>query len=260
MKNSRLQEMGEYIAECESVRLIDLCERFDISMSTLRRDLDILAAENRIIKTYGCVSAIPQINSGPMLHARNTLFMAEKKKIGQIAAGFIEDRDTIFIDSGSTVSHLVNSIDPWKKVTIITNNLDVVICCLSNDNLDTYVLPGKLYRENNSFSYLGNDDIYKSYNINKVFMSCTGVDLVYGISHMDANERIAKRYAMNCTHNRFLLVDSSKFNLVMPLNICPIKEFGTICTNERPPEEYVRYCEENGIRLQYELQSNGDTD
>lgn len=253
MKENRLQQMAQYITERETVKLSDLCAHFGISLSTLRRDLDKLSANNGIIKSYGCVSVAPQNSFAPLPHARSGLFTAEKKKIAQIAAQFIEDRDIVFIDSGSTTSQLVDFISPQKNVTIITNNLDVVIRCLRRDNLDTYVLPGKLNRENNSFSYLTDDDVYKSYNIGKVFMSCSGVDVVYGISHKDVNERIAKRYAMNCTRNRFLMVDNGKFNQVMPLKICPIEEFGTICTDQRPPEEYVQYCETHGIRLEYEL-------
>lgn len=252
MKRDRLREMNDYINAHGPVRLTELCKEFNISISTLRRDLDTLAKNQSIVKTYGFVTGTAKQNEDKLMHSRSALYTVEKRKTAQIAAQYIEENDVIFIDSGSTSSLIVDYLNPENKLTIITNNLDVVIRGRNFTNVDIYILPGKLNRKNNSFT-LTDKSIYSSYNIKKMFMSCTGIDLTYGISHSDISERNAKQCAIKRTPNRFLLVDSAKFGKTAPLYICAIEEFGTICTNERPAKEYLDYCQQHGVRLQYDI-------
>ncbi|MDA6162142.1 DeoR/GlpR transcriptional regulator, partial [Escherichia coli] len=46
-----------------------------------------------------------------------------KKKIGEAAASFISDGDTIVLDVGSTTLHIAGSIENVENVTIVTNSL-----------------------------------------------------------------------------------------------------------------------------------------
>ncbi|MHC1772987.1 MAG: DeoR/GlpR family DNA-binding transcription regulator [Flexilinea sp.] len=252
MKPDRILEMEKYIQSNEPVKLTELCDHFNISMSTLRRDLSVLSKKNSINKMYGCVSRMEEKSENKLMHSRSTLYAHEKQKIAKIAASLINDNDVIFIDSGSTVSLIVEYLDVEKKITIVTNNLDVIIRGRELSNIDIYILPGKLNRANNSFSNLTDENLYYSYNISKAFMSCSGIDLVYGISHTDISERVIKQCIIKKTPMKFLLVDNTKFGKAAPLHVCQINEFSTICTNVAPEQPYIDYCNKNGIQLLYE--------
>ena len=252
MKRDRLASMNQYIAEQNTVQLTDLADHFGISMSTLRRDLDKLAAQNKIAKSYGCVTHASAGNDQHLLHSNNTLHFNEKKKTASLAANLIEDGDIIFVDSGSTCGLIADYIPSDRHVTIITNNLDIIIRGVSKINLDIYSMPGKLNRKNNSFTYMQDTNPYKDYNIGKIFFSCAGVDIQYGISHIEASERIIKKYALERTENRILVADSSKFGNVSPLHICELQAFRTICTDACPDEVFVSFCREHGVTLIYE--------
>ena len=250
MKEKRLEEMEAFIGERNTVKMNELAEHFGMSMSTLRRDLDKLASENKIVKSYGSVSLTrPSVS---FLHSQNTIHMQEKKKIASFAARLIDNGDIIFIDSGSTCGLITDFIPDDFHVTIITNNLDVIIRGMRKETLDIYSIPGKLNRKNNSFSYMQDCNPYKDYNIGKIFVSCAGIDIEYGISHNEVSERTIKKYAIERTTNRILLADSTKFGHIAPLHVCEIKAFSILCTNEQPPEAYIDYCLQNRVQLIYE--------
>ena len=57
MRAERLNEMEQYILGKETVSLEDLCDQFDISMNTVRRDISELLDRGNIRKVYGGVSS-----------------------------------------------------------------------------------------------------------------------------------------------------------------------------------------------------------
>ena len=57
MKAARIDEIERYITANRSVSLEELCEKFGISKSTVRRDIDTLASAGKVRKVYGGVYA-----------------------------------------------------------------------------------------------------------------------------------------------------------------------------------------------------------
>lgn len=261
MNSNRVSEIYSYIAQNDKAFLTDLCEVFDISMSTLRRDLKRLHEQGLIEKQYGTVSVKNKAANAqmvktnieyiPSFHQRSTIHAQEKAMVAKIAAGFVVDNDVIFIDSGSTTALMINYMGHLKNVTIVTNNLDVVMRAYPYENIDVYVLPGLYKRSNNSFSLLAESYIYDYYNITKAFIGCSGITIEDGVSHVDLSERIIKRCTLNRTKTRYLLVDHTKFGYSAPLHLCDIKSFTAICTDIRPSKQYVEYCEHHDVQLYY---------
>jgi len=67
MKSQRLDMIEEYVLEHKNASLDTLCEKFNVSKNTIRRDVDILLKRGSIMKVYGGVltkrkksAAVPQ--------------------------------------------------------------------------------------------------------------------------------------------------------------------------------------------------------
>ena len=113
----RLEEMLKYIETNGSVSLDELCEVFQISKNTARRDIDEVLKTGTIKKIYGGVSFItPEIKEPPRTSysLRSADNMAEKRAIARLAAEQIEDGDSIFVDAGTTTGSLVEFIKEIK--------------------------------------------------------------------------------------------------------------------------------------------------
>lgn len=249
MKSGRIQAIIEYVEGKGVVPLTELETHFGVSMSTLRRDVAELCQQGTLKKTYGCVSKNTPTESVIPFHLRSDIRLQEKILAAKAAAHFVEDNDFIFIDSGSTTCMMVDFLKDKKDVSIVTNNLDVVMRSVSYPNLNIYVLPGMLNRENNSFSALAEEALFTSFNITKVFLACSGFSLKQGVSHTYLSEGVLKRRAMSLTENRYLVLDETKFGALAPLRLCGAEEFPVICTNRTPAQEYVDYFKQNGIQL-----------
>lgn len=247
MKIDRIIKMKNYIMKNETVSIDDLCREFSVSKNTVRRDINELQKNGIITKVYGGV----KINKEERLIAyeqRNITNMQAKISIGKKAADFIEDDDVIFIDSGTTTPNIVDFIC-GKLVTIVTNNLEVIIKAAVHENISIYVLPGSYNKKSKSFWGLESMPSLSKYNLTKAFMAASGFTLENGATHSSPWEYEIKRTAIQRARSVFLLIDSSKFDITTLMTYCEANEFKTIITDTLPDEKFVRYFEKSGISL-----------
>ena len=96
MRAERLNEMEQYILGKETVSLEDLCDQFDISMNTVRRDISELLDRGNIRKVYGGVSST-LINRPVGFSVRKQKNSEAKHVIGQLASKLVSDGSSIFL-------------------------------------------------------------------------------------------------------------------------------------------------------------------
>ena len=249
MAKDRLIQLEEYIKNQQRVSLEALCKKFNISMSTLRRDINVLVERGAIQKAYGSVFYNYSHTKMIPFHVRSTINTRAKQAACAAAAQLICDNDTIYIDSGSTTGHLMDYLADRKNLTIVTSNLDIVLRATSMENIHLLVLPGELSRKNNSFSPVVGMEVLQNLNFSKAFMAASGLTLADGFSHSYITERPLKQAVLEKAAKRYFVIDSSKFGVKALLGLCPVDCADAICTDFMPPAEYIAYCEDHGIRL-----------
>ena len=212
MKSQRLDMIEEYVLEHKNASLDTLCEKFNVSKNTIRRDVDILLKRGSIMKVYGGVAALETPQTLPLLsyEERGGRFPEEKKEICRRAAELVAEDDTIYIDTGTTCLNLVDFIAD-KHCTILTNSLLIFNKAASYPNLDIISVPGRLNRKTLSFTGPDINDYLQTYNISMAFMACTGVTMKSGLTNASAEEYITKKAIAENANSMILLADHSKF-------------------------------------------------
>ncbi|MFD1175436.1 DeoR/GlpR family DNA-binding transcription regulator [Paenibacillus puldeungensis] len=247
MRERRLQDLEDYIHAHGTVSLDELCDYFDVSKNTIRRDINNLLEKGTIQKVYGGVTSLSQ-NLIPFEN-RDITHKTDKKAIAKRAAQFVEGNELIFIDSGTTTRSMLEYLPRLPKLTILTNNLDIINAAANLEHISLLVI-GNMYKRDTR-SFVGNDglDILDKYNINKAFMAATGVSIASGLTNSDVMEyEIKKRIAEKAQHI-YLLADSSKFGKSTLLTYSPLDAVEAIVTSPGVPEEYAKYCKEKDITL-----------
>ncbi|MDN8760066.1 DeoR family transcriptional regulator, partial [Staphylococcus aureus] len=86
----------------EFLELKHLHKSLNISMETLRRDIQQLVKEDLVSKEYGGIRIKKENNGESIIEKRLNKNLAMKQQIAEKALTQIEDGDCIFLDSGST--------------------------------------------------------------------------------------------------------------------------------------------------------------
>ena len=248
MRSKRISDIEDYIYENKTVTLDQLCRVFDVSKNTIRRDLKEIISEGNFKKIYGGVTVKDNKDLLPFSE-RNISNLDAKKKIAAKAAELVEDSDVIFIDSGTTTIHMIDFIKEKKNLTIITNNLEVMIRVIPYENIKLISLSGELDRNTLSFTGDTASAVLKSYNISKAFMASAGVSINGGVTNSSTKEYDIKSTAVKRSNTVYLLTSEDKFNLVAIMTYCTMDKLTGIITDGMPPQDITDYMAEHEMEL-----------
>ncbi|MCY6957147.1 DeoR/GlpR family DNA-binding transcription regulator [Clostridium brassicae] len=248
MKINRIKKIEAYLIKHESASLDTLCEIFNVSKNTIRRDVSELEKKGIIKKVYGGVTVTNKKSTIPFAE-RQISNLNEKKLIGKLASELVEDRDIIFIDSGTTTLQMVPFLKNKQNLTIITNNLVVIQEAIAYDNLNILSTGGTLYRNTSSFVGIETLNFLKQYNISKAFMAASGISISKGITNSSPLESEIKRTMVENSDKVFILADSSKVDIVSLMTYCSIKEIDALITDKIPSKDFSEFFKANNVDL-----------
>jgi DeoR family myo-inositol catabolism operon transcriptional repressor len=238
----------EYIKQKGTATLDELCNEFEVSKNTIRRDVNELEEKGVLKKVYGGVIFNDKESVVP-LNVRQTVLTVEKERIGREAARLVNDNDIIIIDSGSTTVHMVKHLKNKQNVTIITNSISVVNEAYEYKNLNVILTGGILLRETSSVVGLDSVENIRKLNAKTAFIAATGVSISKGLTNSSMFESEVKKSMVESADKIVLMVDSTKFNAVSLVTFLELNRVNVIITDKEVEEEYKIYFEKNNINL-----------
>ena len=118
------------------VNVEDLAKELHVSPLTIRRDLQYWEEQGAVERYYGGARLIQSFVDNDEITDNNEPY---KHAIAKYAAQYVEDGDTIFINTSSTALLVLKYIRN-KRVTVITNNGKAIF--MEHDPLVSIVLSG----------------------------------------------------------------------------------------------------------------------
>ena len=139
----RKADLAAYVEQVGEVTVGDLAEHFNVSIDTIRRDLDQLDREGVVVRTHGgAVSATDGQLKDRALDVRLRMQTEEKEKIARLAAGLIDDGAVVMLNAGTTALALARALRNHRDLTIATNNLRIPAEISPSAFRDLYVFGG----------------------------------------------------------------------------------------------------------------------
>ncbi len=248
MRSQRLDSIKEYIYQQKTVTLDQLCDEFNVSKNTIRRDIDELVASEKIKKIYGGVTVE---GYKPMISfdERNISNLQSKQLIAKSAAALINDNEIIFIDSGTTTMHMIDYIKDKKNLTILTNSIEVIMRSIPYPNINVISLSGSLNRKTLSFTGTSCAAVLSNFNISKAFIAATGISTNGGASNSSPAETEIKRTALLKSQKNYLLVDHTKFGIISLMTFSNFDNIDSVITDKMPPEDLQEVLERNNCSI-----------
>ncbi len=214
----------------KSVHLNELCDLLEISVSTARRDINILAENGKLIKVHGGAIAIDRndnyLSKEKSVAEKALLFPEEKTAIAKYAASLIEDDDFVFIDAGTTTERMIDFITS-KNVSFVTNSFNHAKR-LTQRGFQVFIPGGEIRPDTEAI--VGEECVLmlENYNFTKCFMGTNGISVTAGFSTQNIKEARVKTAAINGSRKAYILADHSKFDKISFVTFAHINEAGII--------------------------------
>lgn len=246
MKEKRYELIKQYILQKNHVTLKELEDEFNVSMNTIRRDVNKILQDSSFEKVYGGVSV--KKNTLINFEDRNIENKEIKKGIAKEAAKLIQPHDLIYIDSGTTTKYILDYLDDDIDISIITNSLDVIVKAEKFKNIPIFLIGHVFKKSTRSFVGVESDELTSKYNISKAFMAATAVSMQSGLMNSDVMEYDIKKQAIDKANNVFLLADEQKFDKSTLLTYASLKDIDCLITNKHFNKEYNEFFIEHNIK------------
>jgi len=242
MKSRRIYEIADYVQQHKYCSLQELMDHFNVSVATIYRDVSELVSRHQLRKVHGGVAAIEsgRYDLAPQrTYYRDRLICNREVKsiIAEKALCRISDGDTIFLDSSTTVYYLSKQIcnSTLSSLTIITNSLLIIQdFSLFPPEYTLIALGGNYDLQLNAF--LGQDTFSQisRYTIGKMFFSALGISPGGIYSRHEYHASFLRR-VLEASQERYLLVDSEKFDRTGTEKIAALHEVDKLISEEEPP-------------------------
>lgn len=225
------------VNERSSVTIVELAEMLDVSASTVKRDLIILANEGKIIKVRGgAMSRNESFTSVEKnVEEKASICTEEKMTIAKYAAELIENGDFVFLDAGTTTEKMIDYLNV-KDVTFVTNGF-IHAKKLARKGYKVFITGGEIKASTEAI--VGAECVLtlKNYNFTKCFMGTNGISLTAGFTTPDVNEARVKSAAIESSREVYVLADHSKFDEVSSATFAGLGK-AVIITDRIPNRKY----------------------
>ncbi len=193
--------------------LAELARLSGASVSTIRRDVDFLAAEGHLDRSHGGVSLREneRVSIEPRPDVSREIARPVKALIGRRAGALVEAGQTVFLDSGSTTMAVARGIaDRDLPLTVITNDVSIAGVLAMAPKLAVSVTGGVVRPR--SATVLGAECLRSIARL-QVDWAFLGAHAVApdGASETSVEHAEIKMAAISAARNAVLVADSGKF-------------------------------------------------
>ncbi len=243
----RREQLLRFVETRERVTIPQICQEFLVSPATARRDLEALEAEGKIRRFHGGALAIKSAPPEPAFAERSTEQAEEKRRIGRAAAALVEDGETLFLGSGTTVLEVARNLRQHRDLTVITNSLLVMNMLADVPDITLVGLGGILRSSEQSFIGHLTELALGELRVNKVIIGIRAVDLGTGITNDYLPETQTDRKILSISRDVIVVADHSKCARISSVFLAPLSQVNTFVTDTLAPAEFTSAL--SGMRI-----------
>jgi|SRR5665647_69040 len=217
----------------EEVSIQEIVLRCEISEITVRRDLTFLEKKGLLKRTHGGAVRNTIVTELFGFDNRSRDRRNQKMEICKLAASFIEENDTIYMDCGTTVYYLSLLLPRFKNLRVITNSLPVVSQLMPHPHIKVYLIGGELDTSRKALYGPMTENLLSRYKADKAFIGAAGVSLLQGLSSNHEKEASVTLKMAEAADKVYLLCDSSKIENISYFNYSSLSLLDYLITDKK---------------------------
>jgi DeoR family transcriptional regulator, fructose operon transcriptional repressor len=245
----RREQILNLLEKTGTLSVGELADHFALSVVTIRKDLDDLASEGLLQRTFGGAVFSNRSRFNNSFRERARQHSQQKHAIASAALEYIQDGDTIILDAGTTTLALAQLLkEQVKSAFIITCSVPAALE-LSSAGYDILLLGGMV--RNKSLALLGRETltILERYRADKAFLGGSGFTAEAGHSTPNPEDAQIKEAIIRASELKYVLVDSSKYGHNCLTSFTRLRDVDLTITDSQLTRSKQKALENAGAKL-----------
>ena len=238
IKSERQAEILSILTRDGYATVESLSTIMGVSKSSIRRDLIMLEKAELVTRNYGGVELGGQ--KGPKYKSFNAQVnrrVEEKRAIAEKAAQLVEEKDIVFLDQSSVAKFLAVELIKDKKITIVTNNIEILSMDLPY-GVTVYSSGGRVSSIRRCLIGEDVNSVFGRVRADFAFISAAAIapdGMIYDNTIEDVTVRDAM---MNNANKKVFLCDSEKFDTTASYRQCHLSAMDYMISEVDCKEKY----------------------
>lgn len=253
-QDARYQSILSTMHRTGSVTVDELADQLQVTVMTIRRDLDELERKGLLNRTHGGAVPIQPMFYEPFRRDRSFMMQVErqadeKRRIGYAAAALINPDETVGVTPGTTAAAAVSALPLNYNLTVVTNTAITVMELSKRKDIKVFVTGGTLHGE--WFSLVGQHAMSSLENvlIHTMFVGADGLHPEWGATSFDQDEAELIRTMTEHARRNVAIIDHTKLTKVGNWRICKTQSLHTIVTDIQATDEMIAPYLQMGIEV-----------
>ena len=227
---SRLKQISEAVRDAGSLGVAELASLTGASEMTIRRDLEVLAAQGVLERYRGGARSLLLRGSEPPFALRADENMDAKRRIAAVVAGLIADGESVVLDAGTTCLEIARLLHD-RRVTVMPLSLHSVNALSSSASV-TLLVPGGRPRPG-ELALTGPLTLasIEALRFDTAVIGCCGLSAEHGMTAFDLEDASVKRAAITSARRVIAAVDASKFTRTALAHVAPVSSLDAVVTD-----------------------------
>jgi len=224
-----------------------LSQEINVSEDTIRRDLQELAEDGKLIKVHG----------GALSHSFNqfdypsTNFYAHslKKTIAQKAITLIQDGMFVLTTGGTTLIEMARCLPQQLRATFITGSIPIIQEYMNHPNIDIIVIGDKVSK--NAKITTGGEALAKIRQIRAdlCFLGINAINVEDGITDNDWDVVQLKKAMIESSQKVVCVTIAEKLNSLQPIHVSTLNQIHTLITELSPDDPLLEPYVKAGVKV-----------
>ena len=236
LKKERQAYILHQVSLHNSVLSADLSSSINVSEDTIRRDLNELAENGKVIKVHGGALS-KSFNS---FYLRSDVYNADSKKvIAEKAASLIKDGMFILTGGGTTIIEMARLLPENLKATFLTGSIPAAYEYSQHPNIEVIFIGDKIAKK--SQIAVGGEAITRIKHIKAdlCFLGINALDPEHGITDNDWDVVQVKKAMIESSAKTVVLTISEKLNSHQSIRIGGLDEIDILITELDPSDRIL---------------------
>lgn len=224
-----------------------LSVEINVSEDTIRRDLQELSSEGKLLKVHG--GALSRSFSNVHIPSNGVYSQDQKKVIAQKAISLISDGMFVLTGGGTTIVEMARLLPRELKATFVSGSIAAILEYMDHPNIEVILVGDRVSKS--SKITVGSEAISKVRQMKAdiCFLGTNALDLNHGVTDNDWEVVQLKKAMIESSQKVVCLAIAEKINTFQPIQICPLNKIDVLITELSPDDPMLTPYANAGIEL-----------
>ncbi len=248
--NPRQAQLLDEVTARGSVTVEALADKLNVTLQTVRRDIQRMADAGLVARFHGGVRVISSTTENIAYRQRQSLNADGKTSIARMVAARIPDGCSLFLNIGTTIEAVARELARRRGLRVITNNLNVAMILSDNPDCELIVAGGLVRSRDRGVIGEATIDFMRQFKVDIGLIGISAIEADGTLRDYDYREVKVARTIIDHSRETWLCADHGKFNRPAMVELARLSNIDRIFTDRQPPEPFPALLADAGVELE----------